>query len=186
MGSPRIIAGKAKGMHLKSVPGNVTRPITDKVKEALFNIIAMEVAGSHFLDLFGGTGSVGIEALSRGAESAVFVEKNRSAFITIKKNLELVGLSENATVLNQDALKFLQKEASSQFDIIFIAPPQYKDIWKNTLSLLDANINWIHPEGLVIVQIDVLEYENAVFNSLEEFDQRRYGDTLLVFYSVNL
>lgn len=179
----RIIAGKAKGMHLKSVPGNITRPITDKVKESLFNILGMDVDGCYFLDLFGGSGSVGLEALSRGADYVVLIDIHHAAFRTIKTNLDLVGLQEKADVYHQDALKYLEGQITHDFDYIYIAPPQYKSIWKDALKKLDLNIGWLHPEGQVIVQIDVLEYEKLELNHLKEENQRRYGDTLLVFYT---
>jgi 16S rRNA (guanine966-N2)-methyltransferase len=182
MSKPRIISGEAKGQHLKSVPGNITRPITDKVKEALFNILGTNIVESYFLDLFGGTGSVGLEALSRGAEYVLFIDIHHAAYKTIKTNLENLKFEQFADVLNQDAIKYLDNLPSRAFDYIFVAPPQYKDIWKKTLSKLDTHIGWLHPDGLVIVQIDILEYENIPLNHLEETNQRRYGDTLLVFY----
>lgn len=182
MSKPRIISGEAKGRHLKSVPGNITRPITDKVKEALFNILGFEVAGSYFLDLFGGTGSVGLEALSRGADYAVFIDIHWAAFKTIKENVERLGFKDRALILQQDALKFIETKPSDDFDFIFIAPPQYKDMWKQALTRLDNNMGWLHENGIVIVQIDVLEYATLALSNLVEINQRRYGDTLLIFY----
>jgi 16S rRNA (guanine966-N2)-methyltransferase len=182
MSQPRVISGKAKGRRLKAVPGDITRPITDKVKGALFNMLGADIAGSIFLDLFGGTGSVGIEALSRGAHYAVFVDKNRAAYMVIKENLAASQLDETAQVFMIDALRFLQKDPDRQFDYIFIAPPQYKGLWKETMMKLEANPDWLHPDGSVIVQIDILEYEKLELQTLNEVEQRRYGDTLLVFY----
>ena len=101
----RVIAGSAKGRKLKLVPGDSTRPIMDKVKEALFNIIGRNIYGAVFLDLFAGTGSVGIEALSRGAKKAVFVDLERKAIDTIQDNLTAAKLSEKAIVKRADALK---------------------------------------------------------------------------------
>ncbi len=186
MSQPRIIAGKVKGQRLKSIPGDSTRPITDKVKGALFNILGSDIAGCRFLDLFGGTGSVGIESLSRGAESAVFIEINRTAATVIKENLRITGFEKQSKVFQMDALKFIQKSPEEAFDVIYIAPPQYKKIWLDAMKRLDANINWLDEDGLVIVQIDVLEYENLSCDNLYESEQRRYGDTLLVFYERKL
>ena len=103
MSNPRIIAGKARGMRLQDVPGDITRPITDRVKEALFNILGNDILDSSLLDLFGGTGSVGIEALSRGAEFVRFIDLNRAAIQVIRANLEHTHLAEHAQVVQSDA-----------------------------------------------------------------------------------
>lgn len=182
MSQPRIIAGTAKGTRLRVVPGDITRPITDKVKGALFNILGGDIEDCKFLDLFGGTGSVGLEALSRGAEYAVFIEKNRSAYLILKENIKAAGFEDDSSALLMDALKYLQKEPDHQFDFIFVAPPQYKGLWLDAMTRLDANPGWLHPQGTVIVQIDVLEYGDLALNSLTEVEQRKYGDTLLLFY----
>jgi 16S rRNA (guanine(966)-N(2))-methyltransferase RsmD len=106
-GLMRVIAGEAKGRKLLSVPGQVTRPITDRVKESLFNILGRRVVNALFLDLFAGTGSVGIEALSRGARRSVFVERNRQALKVITENLKTTGLADRAQVVSSDVFKFL-------------------------------------------------------------------------------
>ena len=102
----RVIAGEAKGRKLRMVPGGKTRPISDRVKEALFNIIGNDVRGSDWLDLFAGTGSVGIEALSRGAERAIFIDTSKKAVKTIQENLTLTGLIQRADIQRIDAFKF--------------------------------------------------------------------------------
>lgn len=185
MSSPRIIAGKARGMRLKSVPGDSTRPITDRVKESLFDILGADIQDCSFLDLFGGTGSVGIEALSRGAAFVCFLENNRSAVTTLKSNLQTTGFTEFAQVIPGDAFSFLQKPPARRFDYIFIAPPQYKGMWLKTLLLLDTKIEWLSVDGWGIVQIDPREYEPVFLQHLQEFDQRKYGSTLLVFYETH-
>jgi 16S rRNA (guanine966-N2)-methyltransferase len=182
MSSPRIIAGKAGGLRLKSVPGDITRPITDRVKEALFNILSVDIEGANFLDLFGGTGSVGIEALSRGANYACFIDKNRKAYETIKTNLEQTGLVDKAEVFLLDAFVYLKKTIDRKFDYIYVAPPQYKDLWSKALMALDSLPDIIASDGWVIIQIDPMEYSPLELLNLKEFDQRRYGDTLLIFY----
>lgn len=182
MSSPRIIAGKARGIRLKSVPGNITRPITDRVKEALFNILRNDIIEMDFLDLFGGTGSVGIEALSRGARFVRFIDNHRAAISTIKENLLKTKLGSNAEVLNIDAFKYLRRPVDRSFDFIFIAPPQYKNVWVKTLGQISEYIKWLHNDGWVIVQIDPLEYSELKFNNIQEFDKRKYSNTLLVFY----
>lgn len=182
MGNLRVISGIARGRKLRSVPGDSTRPITDRTKESLFNIIGGDIEGARFLDLFAGTGSVGIEALSRGAKYVLFIDINRNAIQTIKVNLAHTGLESGAEVRRMDAVKLIQDKAYISWDYIFVAPPQYKDIWKQTLVILDMNPEWFTEDGWVIVQIDPVEYETLKLKNLIEFDQRRYGSTLLVFY----
>lgn len=183
----RVIAGKAKGRQLKSVPGGATRPITDRTKEALFNIIGVDIEGANFLDCFGGTGSVGIEALSRGAAFVRFYELNRKAIQTILDNLRTTGLSQSAQVIQADVLQELEKPADRAFDYIYIAPPQYQQLWKKTLQIIDCQLGWLASDGWCIVQIHPIEYENltqgSLVQQLVEFDRRRYGSTLLVFYA---
>ncbi len=186
----RVIAGTARGRKLKSVPGESTRPITDRVKESLFDIIGPDIGaggGVAMLDLFGGTGSVGIEALSRGASFARFTELNRLAIATIRSNLEHTGLAAKAEVVHMDAFSLLHHPADRPFHYVYIAPPQYKGIWKRALLALDASPSWMAEDAWVIVQIHPVEYEDLhagspALQNLEEFDQRRYGSTLLVFY----
>ena len=185
MSSPRIISGQAKGMRLKSVPGDITRPITDRVKGALFNIISADIVESLFLDLFGGTGSVGIEALSRGAQFVQFIDKNQAACSVIKDNLEKSGFSEKANIRKTDAFSFIQGKATPEFDYIFIAPPQYFGFWSKMVLLIDKRLNILSPDGWIIVQIDPKEYEKLDLSNLEEFDTRDYGSTRLIFYKAN-
>ncbi len=179
----RVIAGKAKGRKLRSVSGDVTRPITDLVKESLFNILRNEVVDAVFLDLFAGTGSVGIEALSRGARRAVFVERNRRAIKTIEENLRITGLADRAEVIRDDVFKFLAREPTEKFDLIYIAPPQYKGLWAETLLALDGR-GFLAEGGLAIAQIFPKEYEDLALKSLELLDQRKYGSTMLCFYGL--
>lgn len=183
MSSPRIIAGKARGFRLQSVPGDTTRPVTDRVKEALFNIIGGDIFAAKFLDLFGGTGSVGIEALSRGAEYVRFNDLNQQAFLTIKNNLQHTGFESQADVSRQDSFNLLKQTADRSFDYIYIAPPQYKELWKQVMQILDDKPCWSADDGWIIVQIDPNEYTRLQLNHFSEFDQRRYGSTLLIFYS---
>jgi 16S rRNA (guanine(966)-N(2))-methyltransferase RsmD len=182
MSSPRIISGSAKGLRLKSVPGDSTRPITDRVKEALFNIIGADIQDSHFLDLFGGTGSVGIEALSRGASSAVFIEKSRPAFQILQQNIKFCKVSSKGNVIFGDAFDFLQRPSQKFFDYIFIAPPQYKGLWEKALLLVDQQSGILSEDGWVIVQIHPIEKKEIQLTSLELFDSRTYGSTLLSFF----
>ncbi len=186
MSSLRVIGGKARGRKLRSVPGDMTRPITDRVREALFNILGADIQGATFLDLFAGTGSVGIEALSRGATHVCFVDLNRQPIETIRTNLKSTGLDEGAEVLRMDAFSMLSRPPERAYDYVFIAPPQYQGLWKRALLSVDAHPGWLSEDAWVVVQIHPIEYEDlnepSVLENLIEFDQRRYGSTLLVFY----
>ena len=180
--SLRVISGSAKGRRLKDVPGESTRPITDRVKEALFNILAGDLVGSTWWDIFSGTGAVGIEALSRGAEFVRFLDLDRKAVETIRSNIEHVGFSSSAEIRRGDAFVLLSSTPDRIFDFGFIAPPQYHGMWIKTLLALDNNIGWMGEDACVIVQIHPKEYEDISLKNLQEYDQRKYGSTLLIFY----
>jgi 16S rRNA (guanine966-N2)-methyltransferase len=182
MSGLRVIAGKARGRRLRPVPGDTTRPITDRTKESLFNIIGGDIEGASVLDLFGGTGSVGIEALSRGAAFVRFIDRERLAVNTIKANLRSTGLESSGEVLQRDAFSLLASPPDRAFDYVYIAPPQYKELWKKALLELDANPGWLVEDAWVIVQIHPREMEEVELKHLEEIDRRTYGSTLLVFY----
>lgn len=177
----RVIAGSAKGIQLQAVPGSGTRPISDRVKEAVFNILGDAVIDSYVLDLFAGTGSVGIEALSRGAEQAVFVEKHPKANATIRANLYRTQLQSRARIVQADVFKFLTGDPQP-FDLVYVAPPQYQGLWKKTLLALEANPYWLAADGLAIVQIFPKELEPLDLATLQLTGQRQYGSTLLCFY----
>lgn len=181
----RVIAGSAKGTPLQAVQGRGTRPISDRVKEALFNILGDTIEDARVLDLFAGTGSVGIEALSRGACEAVFVEKASIAVRTIRGNLRRTHLEANATVRKADVFRFLAGEAAP-FDLVYVAPPQYISLWSKTLLALESNPGWLGPDGLVVVQIFPKEFETLELESLTLIDQRKYGSTLLCLYEPSL
>ncbi len=177
----RVIGGSAKGRKLYSVPGDTTRPITDRVKESLFNILGADVEGSTWLDLFGGTGAVGIEALSRGARHVVFIERVRKAVEVLRKNLELTGFTKQAQVVHGDAFHYL-KHAEAAFDYIYVAPPQYEDLWAKTLAMIDARPQLLAEDGWIIVQIHPKELHDLATPNLTLLRERRYGSTWLLFY----
>jgi 16S rRNA (guanine(966)-N(2))-methyltransferase RsmD len=180
----RVIAGKAKGHRLKSVPGTGTRPITDRAKSALFSIIGNDVVGSRFLDLFAGTGQVGIEALSRGAAAAVFVEQAGPALRTIRGNLAHTRLEAGARVVRADVFDFLASKVGpvETFDYVYVAPPQYRGLWAKTLQVLDAQPAWLADDAWAIAQIHPREYEELALEHLALFDRRSYGSVMLCFY----
>ena len=178
----RVITGSAKGRKLLAVPGDRTRPITDRTKAALFDVLGRSVIDSRFLDLFGGTGGVGIEALSRGAAEVLFVEIDRLAVRTIGENLRRTGLADRAHVVRGDALAFLRQSNLEPFDFIYVAPPQYQGLWLKTLQTIGLHPSLLAPEAEVIVQIHPKEREDVALQSLELSDERRYGSTLLLFW----
>ena len=183
----RVISGSARGRKLKSPKTSETRPIMDRVKTALFDILAPEILGMRVLDLFAGVGSVGIEALSRGATAATFVERSPEAFRLVRENLAITGLSDRAEVLRTDAFAYLQQAAASgrRFDLVYVAPPQYEGLARQALAQLDS-APLTEPDGLVIVQIHPQErgeVDNLPLTRLRRYDERKYGSTLLLFYT---
>ena len=182
MSGLRVIAGTAKGRKLKMPPGEGTRPVMDRVKEAVFNILGDDIEEATFLDLFAGSGSVGIEALSRGAARAVFVESNAQAVRTIQANVLATGLVAQARVVRSDVFIYLHNDPREGFDCIYIAPPQYHGLWAETLQALDARPNWVNADGVAIVQIDPHEFTDLTLKNFSLIDQRKYGSTQLCFY----
>lgn len=180
--SHRVIAGRAKGIRLKQVPGDSTRPIMDRAKEALFSILGGAVIDAFVLDLFAGTGAVGIEALSRGAAWATFLDIDKQAIKTIEDNLAATRLAEWGEVLRTDAFAFLQKDDVEAYGLVYIAPPQYQGLWKQALLALDASESILEPDAIVVVQIDPQEKEDVSLEKLRPYDERTYGNTLLWFF----
>ena len=189
----RVVTGEAKGRKLKGPKDPGTRPIIDRVKQALFNILSYRVEDARFLDLFAGTGSVGIEALSRGATSATFIELNSKMLNLVRENLRITGLADRAETLHTDAFKFLQAHAFAnvsasntkrEYDIIYVAPPQYHEMAARALGLLDSS-PLVAGSGLVIIQIHPKERPGVAAVQCQHLrltDERRYGSTLLMFY----
>ena len=182
----RVVAGSAKGRRLLAPKGPGTRPVMDRVKTALFDILAGEVVGGRFLDLFAGTGGIGIEALSRGAEAATFVELEPEALRYVRRNLETTGLTARAETIRADAFRFLEdaRAAGRRYDLVYVAPPQYQGMAARALAQLDA-APLTEPGGLVIAQIHPRErgeLDALALTRLRRYDERRYGSTLLFFY----
>jgi 16S rRNA (guanine966-N2)-methyltransferase len=186
----RVVTGEAKGRKLKAPKTTGTRPIIDRVKTALFDILSTRVEDARFLDLFAGTGSVGIEALSRGSAQATFIEMNYSVLKLVRENLKITGLGDRAETIHADAFKFLQANAAPangqprEYDIIYVAPPQYHEIAARALAILDTSPLLVK-DGLVIVQIHPKERPGVAEVPLTRLalnDERKYGSTLLMFY----
>ena len=151
----RVIAGKARRLSLKTVPGMETRPTTDRIKETLFNILQPYIPDCTFLDLFSGSGAIGIEALSRGAEHATFVEKNPRACACIRENLAFTKLAEHGKLLNMDVLQALRSmEGQAAFDCIFMDPPYMNELERQVLEYLkDSSL--ADEDTLIVVEADL-------------------------------
>ena len=184
----RVIAGKAKGRKLKfpKLPkGKKLRPLTGQAKEALFNILAREIHSARFLDLFAGTGSVGIEALSRGAGVAFFIEHDRKVVQTLRENLELAGFSDRAEVYCLDVLKAVGviNRNGGKFDIVFVGAPYDDPVLEKTLQEI-ASANIVDKGGVVIAEHSRRSKVVDSYGRLLKYRDSRYGDTILSFYRV--
>ncbi len=178
----RVISGSAKGRKLKLVAGDGTRPIMDRAKESLFNLLG-DVADERWLDLFAGTGQVGIEALSRGAAEVVFIDKVRPAIQTIAANLQSTQLAEKGEVIQRDAFVYLAGFGERPFHLIYIAPPQYKKLWIDALERVEKEpATYLTERGIVVVQIAPKEFVELPLTHLSLYEKRKYGNTLFCFY----
>jgi 16S rRNA (guanine966-N2)-methyltransferase len=177
----RVIAGTAKGRILRSPRTRATRPITDRAKESLFSILAPRPDDGRFLDLFAGTGSVGIEALSRGCAHAAFVERSAAAVADIRHNLAITGLAARGEVISRDVFAFLRGQPCP-FDVIFIAPPQWRGLWTRAVQLLDDHPGWLAEGGTVVVQHDPAESAELELRHLRASAERTYGRVRFTFF----
>lgn len=146
----RVITGTARGRRLLELDGMETRPTTDRVKEGLFSVLQFEIEGAKVLDLFAGTGQLGIECLSRGAASAVFVDTRRDAVALVKKNLERTGLSDRAKTVQGDALDFLARW-DGKFDLVFLDPPYSTGLLESAFQKLTA-FDILNPHGIIVAE----------------------------------
>lgn len=176
-----MIAGSAKGTILRPPRTPATRPITDRAKESLFAILAPRLPGARFLDLFAGTGSVGIEALSRGCAHAAFVERSASALAGIRHNLDITGLTARADVVARDVFAYL-RDTPSPHEMIFLAPPQWRGLWPRAVVLIDRHPGWLAGGGLVIAQHDPAESMSLDTGRLEITDERTYARVRFTFF----
>jgi 16S rRNA (guanine966-N2)-methyltransferase len=178
----RIIGGTLKGRKLATIRGKIIRPTADRLREAIFNILADRVENSVVLDLFAGTGALGIEAFSRGAQSVVFVDNSKSAIAVLKKNISTCAVQENTTIIKWDILKNLNciKSMNPAFDLVFLDPPYNKDCLKTVLHNLSRNDALEKGACLVIEHSDTepVPLKIPAFNIA---DERRYGRTLVSF-----
>lgn len=176
----RVITGKARGVQLKTPQGMLTRPTTDRVKEALFSIINFDIPGAAVLDLFGGTGQLGIEALSRGAVSAVFVDAGEDSCKLIKENLKRTKLDSCAKVLRSDYMDYLNR-CRDKFQIIFLDPPYAEVFLENALKRI-TEIDILESNGIIVTERPVgkeLPWEQDGYTRSRDY---KYGNTILTIY----
>ncbi len=176
----RVITGKARGVQLKTPEGTLTRPTTDRVKEALFSIIQFEIPGARVLDLFGGTGQLGIEALSRGAKKAVFVDGQDKACRLIRENLTRTKLLSDAQVIRSDYLAYLDR-CREKFDIIFLDPPYAEVFLENALKRI-TEIDILETNGIIVAERPAGKELPWDFGGYTRSKDYKYGATLLTIY----
>ena len=176
----RVITGKARGVVLKTPDGMATRPTTDRVKEAMFNIIQFEIPAARVLDLFGGTGQLGIEALSRDAKSAVFVDEREEACKLIRENLKKTKLEQYGRVVRSDYMAYL-KTCREKFDIILLDPPYAEVFLENSLKMI-TEIDILQSGGIIVTERPIgkeLPWEFPGYNRSRDY---KYGKTLITIY----
>jgi 16S rRNA (guanine(966)-N(2))-methyltransferase RsmD len=176
----RVISGAARGRRLKQLQGMDTRPTTDKVKESIFNIIQFDIEGRRVLDLFGGTGQLGIEALSRGAACCTFLDSRREAAALIRENLKATGLSEGAAVIQGDALAYLTA-CREKFDLIFLDPPYHTDLLEQALDAI-MRIDILNGNGIILCESGADKTLPPAVPPYGQGREYRYGKIKLTLY----
>ncbi len=173
----RIITGKAKGVMLKTLEGEATRPTSSRVKEAVFSILQFDIEGKRVLDLFAGSGQMALEALSRGAASAVLVDKSKEAIAVIKYNTEKTKLAPLCSIYQSDSLDFLKRQATGKFDIVFLDPPYALGLYIPALrTMLDCNL--LKPTSLVVCESedeDIFKNDSALAERFDIEKHVKYG-----------
>ena len=176
----RVITGKARGVQLKTPEGMQTRPTTDRVKEAMFSIIHFQIPGSSVLDLFGGTGQLGIEALSRGAKSATFVDQRGDACALIRENLKRTHMEREGRVIRSDYLEYLS-HCREKFDIILLDPPYAEVYLENALKKI-TEIDILQSGGIIVAERPLGKELPWEFEGYERSRDYKYGKILLTIY----
>ena len=176
----RVISGTARGRRLKELPGMDTRPTTDKVKESLFNIIQFDIEGRKALDLFGGTGQLGIEALSRGAARCTFVDTNRQAADIIRENVAAVGFGDRAAIQQGDAMAFLSG-CREKYDLIFLDPPYQTQLLENCVQAV-AKFDILSEHGIMVCESALEKQLPELVAPYEKGREYRYGKIKLTVY----
>ncbi|MCQ2472148.1 MAG: 16S rRNA (guanine(966)-N(2))-methyltransferase RsmD [Clostridia bacterium] len=174
----RVITGTARGRVLETLPGEDVRPTTDRVKEAMFSIVQFELEGRRILDLFAGSGQLGIEALSRGASNAVFVDSSKDSVHCVKSNLLKTGLKSNAVVIQTDSLNFI-KTSKETFDVAFLDPPYAKGLLQAALPFVAQRMS---DGGVIVCEHPKGEEMPLEANGFVLFREYKYGKTALTVY----
>ena len=183
--SLRVISGKARGLKLDTPKNQDVRPTTDRVKESLFNMINSYIMDSNILDLFAGTGSLGIECLSRGAKNCVFVDKSKDSINIVRSNVKKARVENESTILNvdfKDAVKRLSTQ-NQKFDVIFMDPPYYENMFIECLKSIDK-FNLLDEDGIIVVEHDTKDKFPDNMGRLYKSRDKKYGNTTLTFYKM--
>ncbi len=181
----RIISGKARGTKLYTLEGLTTRPTLDRVKESVFNIIQANIEDSIILDLFAGSGAIGLELLSRGAQKAILCDKSKEAIEIIKKNIEKTHMSEKVELYNMDFDECIRRISNQKFDIIYLDPPYNTNYVKQALSQIIEN-DILKKDGMFIIETDD---EQRILNDIKNInidiaDKRKYGRVTIIFLTL--
>ena len=176
----RVITGKARGITLKTPDGLQTRPTTDRVKEALFSVIQFDIPGANVLDLFGGTGQLGIEALSRGAKQAVFIDESDKACRLIRENLKRTKLEQQGSVLRSDYMAYLAR-CNEKFNLIFLDPPYAEVFLENALKRI-TEIDILQSGGIIVTERPLGKELFFEFQGYTRSKDYKYGNTLVTLY----
>ena len=183
--SLRVISGKARGLKLDTPKNQDVRPTTDRVKESLFNMINSYIMDSNILDLFAGTGSLGIECLSRGAKNCVFVDKSKDSINIVRSNVKKARVENESTILNvdfKDAVKRLSTQ-NQKFDVLFMDPPYYENMFIECLKSIDK-FNLLDEDGIIVVEHATKDLFEDSIGRLNKSREKKYGNTTLTFYKL--
>ncbi|MGL4990382.1 MAG: 16S rRNA (guanine(966)-N(2))-methyltransferase RsmD [Sarcina sp.] len=183
----RIISGKARGRNILSPATMETRPTLDRIKEAIFNIIQGYIPDAVIVDVFAGTGSLGLEAASRGAKECYLVDKSPVTFPFLKKNIENLKFNDTCTALNMDAYAALRSlnTKGKIFDLVFIDPPYLKDLIPEAIKIIDDN-KMLQEDGIIVTKIDVTEEIFEGTENIKLFRSKKYGNTIVNLYRIEM
>lgn len=182
----RVIGGLFRGRRLRATPGQAVRPTSDRLRETLFNVLAPRISDARFLDICAGSGAVGIEALSRGASRATFIDASRRACSVIEANITALGVTGHATIINRDAVAALKRLASAgeQYDIIFVDPPYQSEIYSQVIELLGASA-LLSDDACVIVEHRAKTPPASDAGDLRAYREIKQGESALTFYELS-
>lgn len=175
----RIISGSRRGHRLFEFKGQDIRPTTDRVKEAIFSMIAEHIPKASVLDMFSGSGALSLEMISRGAERAVLIDKDKRSVEVIKKNISSLGFEDSCEVLNASCFDYIRR-SNERFDVIFLDPPYNKGFIEEALGAIIKN-GALAPDGIIVLESDNTDFRNE-FPGLEMWKQKRYGRTYITVY----